>query len=162
MNTNDSPPVQLIGTRIAETARRWRQLLDERSRDTGLSQARWLVLLHLSRLGDGISQTSLAQSIGIEGASLVRLLDDLESRNLVERRIDPQDRRAKHLLLTSAGRLALNDVDAIAATVRQALLLGLDEHAIAHLLAMLDQILANAARLTRKPCNPDDLEEKTP
>ncbi|HBG50641.1 MAG TPA: hypothetical protein DDW89_02355, partial [Gammaproteobacteria bacterium] len=60
------------------------------------------------------------------------------------------------------GRLALNDVDAIAATVRQDLLQGLDEQAIAHLLAMLDQILANAARLTRKPCNPDDLEEKTP
>lgn len=162
MKSNDSPPIHLIGTRIAETARRWRQLLDEQLRGTGLSQARWLVLLHLSRLGDGTSQTSLAQSIGIEGASLVRLLDDLESRNLVERRVDPQDRRAKHPHLTNAGRMALNDVDTIAAAVRQDLLQGLDEQAIAHLLAMLDQILDNANRLTRKPCNPDDLGGNAP
>jgi MarR family transcriptional regulator for hemolysin len=136
--------------RIAETARRWRQLLDDRLRDTGLSQARWLALLHLHRLGDGVSQITLAQSIGIEGASLVRILDDLESRGLVERHIDPQDRRAKRLVLTPEGTLAMQEVDAIADALRAELLDGLDDSALAHLLYAIDRILTNAARATAR------------
>lgn len=140
-----------IGMRIAETARRWRQLLDDRLRDTGLSQARWLALLHLHRLGDGISQIALAQSIGIEGASLVRILDDLESRGLVERRIDPKDRRARHLILTPAGAVAMQNVDVIASRLRHELLDGLDDSALHQLQFAIDRILDNAGRLMTKP-----------
>ena len=134
-----------IGMCIAETARRWRQLLDDRLRDTGLSQARWLALLHLHRLGDGVSQIALAQSIGIEGASLVRVLDDLESRGLVERHVDPHDRRAKRLVLTPEGAQAMLQVDTIADELRDELLDGLDDAARAHLLLAVDRILHNAA-----------------
>ena len=131
--------------RLAETARRWRQLLDERLRDTGLSQARWLALLHLHRLGDGVTQIALAQSIGIEGPSLVRILDDLESRGLVERHADPQDRRAKRLVLTPDGALAMQEVDAIADALRGELLDGLDDLALTQLSLAIDRILQNAA-----------------
>lgn len=134
-----------IGMRIAETARRWRQLLDDRLRDTGLSQARWLALLHLHRLGNGVSQTALAQSIGIEGASLVRILDDLESRGLVERHVDPEDRRAKRLILTPDGAVAMQEVDAIADALRTELLDGIDDSVLDHLLSALDRVLRNAA-----------------
>lgn len=139
-----------VGLRLAESARRWRQLLDERLRDSGLSQARWLALLHLRRMGDGIAQIALAQSIGIEGASLVRILDDLESRRLVERRTDPQDRRAKQLSLTAEGLLALNEVDAIARALRQEMLAGLDQQQIIQFQDVLDSILANAEQLSTR------------
>lgn len=134
----------LIGMRIAETARRWRQLLDDRLRDTGLSQARWLALLHLHRLGDGVSQITLAQSIGIEGASLVRILDDLESRGLVERHADPQDRRAKRLVLTPDGALAMQQVEGIADALRSELLDGLEDSALTQLRLAINTILNNA------------------
>lgn len=151
-----------VGLRLAESARRWRQLLDERLRDSGLSQARWLALLHLRRLGDGITQIALAQSIGIEGASLVRILDDLEARRLVERHTDPQDRRAKHLLLTAQGLVALNEVDARAHALRREMLAGLDQQQIIAFQNVLDRILVNASKLSTKPRHCAHIEKAQP
>ncbi|UPG70899.1 hypothetical protein MVG78_09605 [Roseomonas gilardii subsp. gilardii] len=47
-------------------------------RRLGLSDGTWRPLLYLGRMGGGIRQTDLAGALGIEGASLVRLLDALE------------------------------------------------------------------------------------
>jgi MarR family transcriptional regulator for hemolysin len=47
---------------------------------------------------------ALAELTGIEGPSLVRLLDQLCAANLVRRDEDPDDRRAKIISLTDEGR----------------------------------------------------------
>ena len=49
-------------------------------------------------------QKELATALSIEGPSLVRLLDNLERRGLIERREDETDRRARGIHLTRAGR----------------------------------------------------------
>ena len=49
-------------------------------------------------------QKELATALSIEGPSLVRLLDNLERRGLIERREDETDRRARGIYLTRAGR----------------------------------------------------------
>ncbi|MFO6383447.1 MarR family transcriptional regulator, partial [Pseudomonas aeruginosa] len=41
-----------FGTLLAQTSRAWRAELDRRLSHLGLSQARWLVLLHLARHRD--------------------------------------------------------------------------------------------------------------
>ena len=41
-----------------------------------------------------VRQNALADAIGIEGASLVRLIDELQASGLVTREPDPSDRRA--------------------------------------------------------------------
>jgi MarR family transcriptional regulator, transcriptional regulator for hemolysin len=46
----------------------------------------------------------LATALSIEGPSLVRLLDNLERRGLIERRADASDRRARGIYLTRPGR----------------------------------------------------------
>jgi MarR family transcriptional regulator for hemolysin len=50
-----------------------------------------------------VRQKELATALGIEGPSLVRLLDSLERRGLIERREDESDRRARGIYLTQAG-----------------------------------------------------------
>jgi MarR family transcriptional regulator for hemolysin len=50
-----------------------------------------------------VRQKELATALGIEGPSLVRLLDSLERRGLIERREDEYDRRARGIHLTQAG-----------------------------------------------------------
>ena len=57
---------------------------------------------------------STSSAVGIEGPSLVRLLDQLGAAGLVVRQEDPTDRRAKVLSLTPAGR-------AVVATMETAL-----------------------------------------
>lgn len=70
----------------------------------GLSQATALPVFHIVRLGDGVRQGILAQALAIEASSLVRLLDHLSAAGLIERREDPEDRRAKTLHVTREGR----------------------------------------------------------
>ena len=63
----------------------------------------------------GLSQADLAETLGIERARLVRLLDGLERRSLTRRQPSPNDRRSHALSLTDAGRKTLEQVKALAA-----------------------------------------------
>ncbi|WP_433785199.1 MarR family winged helix-turn-helix transcriptional regulator [Actinomycetospora sp. CA-101289] len=63
----------------------------------------------LAGLGEGPPRTqlALARTLGLDRTVMTYLLDELESAGLVERRPDPADRRARHVLLTEAGRARL-------------------------------------------------------
>jgi MarR family transcriptional regulator for hemolysin len=50
------------------------------------------------------SQAALALQLSVDTSTMVRLIDDLEYAGLVERRIDPADRRRRHLVATDRGR----------------------------------------------------------
>src|SRR5262245_17923312 len=93
-----------FGFRVARIARRLRQAVDAELRVLGLTEATWRPLVYVRRLGDGVRQKELATALSIEGPSLVRLLDNLERRGLIERRADESDRRARGIHLTRSGR----------------------------------------------------------
>jgi MarR family transcriptional regulator for hemolysin len=104
-----------FGARLARLSIAWRQGIDvEFKRHDGLTASKWRPLVALGRLGDGVRQKDLAATLLIEGPSLVRLLDDLESHGLIERREDPTDRRAKTIHLTVEGRAAYRRLKEIA------------------------------------------------
>jgi DNA-binding MarR family transcriptional regulator len=63
---------------------------------------------------DGFNQQALGEKLGIFPSRLVALLDELEGRELVERRDRPGDRRSYALYLTDAGREALKQIARIA------------------------------------------------
>lgn len=63
----------------------------------------------------GLSQADIADTLGIERARLVRLLDGLEKRGLMRREGSPVDRRSHALFLTEAGATALGPIKALAA-----------------------------------------------
>ncbi len=56
-----------FGMQLAQMSRGWRAELDRRLAGLNLSQARWLVLLHLARFEEAPTQRELAQSVGVEG-----------------------------------------------------------------------------------------------
>lgn len=136
-----------FGLHLVQMAHRWRRVLDKALEPTGLSQSTWRTLFHLAHLGDGILQKDLAIAIGIEGPSLVRLLDNLESDGLIERRAAANDRRGKTLHLTALGRARHAEVMAIADEVRAHLLEGNSEADIRTCLAVFDRLRANAETL---------------
>lgn len=108
--------------RLGRLTRRWRQVLDSEVQASGLTDATWRPLMHLHLLGDGVRQKELAASVGIEGPSLVRLLDTLVGKGLVERSEDVTDRRAKQLRLTPAGRLLVTRIQEIVRLLENELL----------------------------------------
>ena len=111
-----------FGALLAETARAWRNKLDQRLRPLGLSQAKWFTLLQLGRHGEGKTQKELATLLGIEGPTLVGLLDRLAHDGWIERREADYDRRAKTVYLQPKARELLRDINEIASSLRQELL----------------------------------------
>src|SRR5579864_8685966 len=90
-----------FGTLIALTARQWRRAVDRRLQPFGLTEATWLPLIHLARAPVPPRQKDLAASLVLDGSSVVRLLDALETAGLIERREETTDRRAKTIGLTA-------------------------------------------------------------
>lgn len=76
---------------------------DEKLSHHGLTCAQFCVLVKLFE-GDGLTQTELADRLYIENPTLVRTLDRLEASGLVERRRNPNDRRAYHVYLLPKAR----------------------------------------------------------
>ncbi|MDD2309540.1 MAG: MarR family transcriptional regulator [Desulfuromonadaceae bacterium] len=111
--------------------RRWRQALDSEFQAAGLTDATWRPLLHLHHLGDGVRQKDLAASVGIEGPSLVRLIDTLVIKGLIQRSEDGTDRRAKLLCLTPEGQLIVARIREIVTALENELLSPFSDVAIA-------------------------------
>jgi MarR family transcriptional regulator for hemolysin len=108
--------------RLALLTRRWRKVLDTGIQAAGLTDATWRPLMHLRQLGDGIRQKDLAASVGIEGTSIVRLIDTLITKGLIRRSEDGTDRRAKQLFLTHEGLQLVDRIQETVTTLEQDLL----------------------------------------
>ena len=104
MNSSGKPEPVDFGFQISRIQRRLRQVVDAELRAFGLTEATWRPLVYVWRLGEGVRQKELAAALGIEGPSLVRLLDGLERRGFIERRESDADRRARGIYLTPTGR----------------------------------------------------------
>lgn len=133
-----------MGIHLFRAAHLWRRAANKVLADSGFSTSVITPLMLLSELGDGMRQRVLAEEMGVEGPSLVRLLDSLEACHLVERREDPEDRRAKTLHITEDGRALLVRVNAALDGVRRRLLTGLEASDVASGYRVLTTIEANA------------------
>lgn len=108
-----------FGPLLSQTARQWRRAVDERLQPYGLTEATWLPLIRVARASAPMRQKDLAASLSLDGSSVVRLLDNLERANLIERREEDSDRRAKAIFLTRRGRAIVDKVEASARAVRE-------------------------------------------
>jgi MarR family transcriptional regulator for hemolysin len=123
-----SPPLQhqrAIAALLAPLSRAYRKHIDRAFLSLGVSHTLGLPVMLLGRLGDGIRQGALVEALGIEPPSLVPLLDQLERGGLVERRACAEDKRAKTLHLTPAGRELAARAETAAESVRSELLGGI-------------------------------------
>lgn len=107
-----------FGLWLGMVARLWRAEIDRRLAAFGLTESRWLTLLHLSRLPEPVTQRELAESIGVQGPTLVRALDRLEDEGLIERRAEAADRRTKSVHLGAGAAPVLEQIEAVTAAVR--------------------------------------------
>jgi MarR family transcriptional regulator, transcriptional regulator for hemolysin len=95
---------QSVSSALVIAARQWRRTSHDVIAAYNVSEACATPLLIAARLDAPVRQVALAELTGIEGPSLVRLLDQLCAANLVRRDEDPDDRRAKIISLTDEGR----------------------------------------------------------
>lgn len=107
-------PEAAVSFLIRDVARLLRRRFDDGAEESvlGLTRNQSFVLVYVAQ-EEGLSQAHLAHQLQIEPIALVRLLDRLEEAGLVERRLDPRDRRVWRLYLTPAAAPVLKRIRAL-------------------------------------------------
>jgi DNA-binding MarR family transcriptional regulator len=131
-----------LGFLISDISRLMRKRFDERARLIGATRPQWRTLAMLSR-HEGINQGGLADLLEIEPITLCRMIDRLEEVGKVERRRDPDDRRAWRIYLTDKARPILEQLRVIGDELMAEALGGIDDTARAALSAHLNLMRAN-------------------
>jgi len=100
----DPAPMAVVGE-IWRASERVRQKIHANLADHGLDRAGFDVLLTLRRQGreNALSPSALAKEMMLSGSAMTNRLDRLEKRDLLQRTMDPNDRRGLQIALTSAG-----------------------------------------------------------
>jgi MarR family transcriptional regulator for hemolysin len=102
-----------LGRRLVFTGKALRAHFEATLAAEGASVPTWAALAHAHE-SPGMSQTELADLMGIEGPTLVRHLDRLCAEGLVTRRRDVNDRRVTRIDLTEAGDARYQTLAAVA------------------------------------------------
>ena len=129
-----------FATALHSCARGWRLAVDRRLKDLGLSQAGWMTIAMAAKSKAPLSQTELAQRVGVEDATLVAMLDRLAKAGLVVRTPSEADRRVKHVVVTAEGSALYDKVRVEAGAVRKRLLAGLDAKSLTTATELLEKI----------------------
>jgi MarR family transcriptional regulator for hemolysin len=134
---------------INDVARLLRTYADHKASQLGMTRAKWAVLARLDRF-EGLKQAELAEMLDLQPISLTRLLDGLAENGLIERRADPDDRRAKRLYLTPAARPVLERLTELGEDLMAEALAGLDRDEVAAMLTSLATVKENLRQSIQK------------
>lgn len=124
---------------LLKVSRKLRNLFDARIRCQGLTLARALALKAL-KYQNGFYQKHLAEELGIENATLVRIIDALQAQGLVARDISTGDRRARYITLTPKGREIVDGIEAYAAELSNDIINEIKKQDIARAFCVLNQM----------------------
>ncbi len=127
---------------LNDVARMLRTYADHKASQFGITRAQWAVLVRLDRF-EGLKQAELAEMLDLQPITLTRLLDRLCDSGLIERRADPNDRRAKRLFLTAAARPLLERLGDLGDELMGTALAGVDREAVEKMVALLATVKEN-------------------
>lgn len=134
------PDALFFGHLLMRVSRTWRSVVDGRLADLGLTDTTWVPLFHLHAADQALTLKQLAQRVGLDSSTLVRVVDLLESRGLVVRETDVSDRRSKSLRLTEQGLAVVADVRGKLYQVEAQVLAGMDARTVSTLREGMQQL----------------------
>ena len=127
---------------IMDVARLLKTYADQRARQFGVSRAQWAVLMSIER-NEGLKQSELAEMLDLQPITLTRLLDRLADNGLIERRADPNDRRANRLYLKPAAKPLLGRLADLGADMMETVLEGISLTSTERMLKELSAVKDN-------------------
>jgi len=117
--------------------------------DFDVSPSQYKVLMTLGETGP-LGQQRLAELIGVDPRNTVPIVESLVERGLIEREVDPADRRRRVLDLTRTGRGIARDLASIGAEIERDILRPLSRADQARLRQMMLEILDTSADAIRR------------
>lgn len=131
-----------IGLRLVTTSKAVGRAFDDALIEVGGTLPTWLVLIAL-KTRPTANQRQLADSVGIQGATLTHHLNGMERAGLLTRRRDPDNRRVHVVFLTAEGEAAFHRMRTAAVAFDQRLRSGLDAADVAELDSLLRRLHTN-------------------
>ncbi|MEK1872940.1 MAG: MarR family transcriptional regulator [Rhizobium altiplani] len=145
MNSNPT-----LGFLLHDVARLLRKRFEQRARCLGLSRSQWQTLAYL-RSNEGIHQSGLAEILEIEPITLVRILDKLADRGLIERRQHPTDRRIWLLYVREEAHPLLAEMRELGDLTRGEAFAGIPSEQRDQLFDILTEMKTNLVQACRSP-----------
>jgi MarR family transcriptional regulator for hemolysin len=119
-----------------------RTYADQRARRLGITRAQWAVMARLEH-AEGLKQSELAEMLDLQPITLTRLVDRLCANGMIERRLDPNDRRAKRLHLTPLARPLMDRLAELGQDMMGTVLEGFDVPTIERMIGELTHTKEN-------------------
>lgn len=116
-----------LGIRLGRVARLWRSEINRRLMGFGLTDAQWLALVHLARLGEPAPQKVLARAVGVREPTMARMIDRLEADGFATRSAHASDRRTKLVRLTSKAFPTIKRIQDVGKALRAEIFMGIDQ-----------------------------------
>lgn len=108
----------------------------------GISQARRQLLAVIAREGE-ISHAAVQQQLGIDGATITRLVKQFEAEGMLKRRLDPQNNRYTLVSLTASGQQMVAGLHEAHRLFQTQLLVDISQEEQESMLRVLEQLRAN-------------------
>ena len=134
---------------LHDVARLMRTRFDRWARAYGMTRAQGIILARLARM-PGMTQNEMASVCEVEPITVGRLVDRLEARGLLERRLDPADRRIRRLHLLPAAEPILKEIQRYKDDLLREVTVGLDPATIE---IVTQALLQMKAQLTQEPAS---------
>jgi MarR family transcriptional regulator, transcriptional regulator for hemolysin len=131
-----------FGFILNDVARMLKTYADYKASQFGITRAQWVVLVRLDRF-EGLKQAELAEMLDLQPITLTRLLDRLAECGLIERRPDPNDRRAKLLYLTAKAKPLLERLGDLGNELMGTALAGVEREHVELMVAQLAIVKEN-------------------
>ena len=135
-----------VAWELGETSRLMRRLFNRRAAALGVTSAQWRVMFWLGRK-PGSKQVELAEKLDVEPITAGRTIDRLEEAGLVERRRDPNDRRAWRLYLTERAEPTVERLRRVAEGVLAEMFEGVSEDEVAALRQTMGRLRDNVGAI---------------
>jgi MarR family transcriptional regulator, transcriptional regulator for hemolysin len=130
-----------LASALVMASHRFKTRFAERFKDQGQTLSRRNILSTLAATPEGMIQSELADRLGVQAPTMVKLLDGLERQGLISRQPVPGDRRAKLVVIEKAGLAVLSDIDGEASNMRNEMFQGVSDADLATVQSVLDIIV---------------------
>ena len=132
-----------IGFLINRTAKGYVKALDSQLRENvGVTVGQWKVLVMLIDQ-NGLTQKEIADRLGLDGATLIPIIDKMEEEGLVVRKVDSRDRRNNRIYRTDKADALWEKMIQCASDIKEISLKGIPDENIKILRDTLENIWQN-------------------
>ena len=109
-----------IGFIINRTAKALIYVFDQELRNKfGITFGQWKIIIILANNNDGLTQKEIAEKLGLEGPTIIPIIDKLEKDEFVKRIVDKNDRRNNQIFLTDKTISSLDSMVSYALKIKE-------------------------------------------